>query len=83
MRTFDRRGNLLGDTTVDATASIDSAVQSQLDTDVAAGAGAAPLTLPLVSIPATSFSIAQLFSPPYVYFVVAALGIAAYLYRKK
>jgi hypothetical protein len=83
MRTFDNRG--MGDLSPD--------VQAQLDADVASGAGAPapvgspsnPLQLPTMTVTAApvSFSLAQLLQPPYIYFVVAALGLAAYLYRGK
>jgi hypothetical protein len=91
-RTFDARGRLLGD---DSTDAIDAAVQTQLDTDVASvsaapaaavGTPGNPLALPAMTVtgpPSVSFSWAQLLTPPYVYFLVAGLGLAAYLYRKK
>jgi hypothetical protein len=84
MNTFDNRGRLLGDTDV----------QAQLDADVAAGPGAPgavgtpgnPMQLPAMTVTgpaAVSFSWAQLLQPPYVYMVIAALGIAAWLYKDK
>jgi hypothetical protein len=70
MRTFDNRG--MGDLSPD--------VQAQLDADVASPL---PVAAPTVNVPAVSFSLAQLLQPPYIYFVVAAVGLAAYLYRGK
>jgi hypothetical protein len=73
VRTFDARGHLLGDTSVDTAAPID------------ASAAVAPAAVPAltVSVAPATFTLAQLLQPPYIYFVVAALGIAAWLYRER
>jgi hypothetical protein len=80
MRTFNNRGQLLGDD------SLPPDLQSMVD-EANAGTPAAStvLSLPEMTVTAAAeapFSLAQLLQPPYIYILAGALALAAYLYSK-
>jgi hypothetical protein len=68
MNTFDAQGRLLGDD----------------EDDGSIGSPSNPLALPTMTVTAAppSAGIAALLQPPYVYFLVAAIGLLAYIVER-
>lgn len=79
-RTFDSRGNLLGDDTLSPD------LQSFVDEANAGTSSGGVMQLPPMTVTASAlppFNFAALLQPPYLYFLVGAIALAAYLYSKE
>ena len=80
MRTFDQRGRLLGDD------ALPPDLQSFVDeSNAGTPAASSVMSLPEMTVTAaapSTFNWAALLQPPYLYFLVGAVALAAYLYSK-